>query len=756
MGKHAALRALFGLAGLIAIVVLACGDGDGATSDTGDAATPPTEGGAPSDAATDSGPQRAPFGLDARPPNPTCKAGPRPTGTADFELVDVTPNLLGKNYTVQAIMAPGDPSRWFIVTQDGSIWSFPSDGSAFDPSLVLKLPPDKVRFVGEAGLLGLAFDPNWMVNRTAYISYNGGPAGDTGVVDKSYLSRIKSTDNGQTLSLATEEVLLAVDQPGFINHKGGLLAFGADGYLYWGLGDGGDANDPFDNGQNKNTLLGKMLRIKVGPTGPYTIPPDNPLAAGGGKPELFAWGLRNPWRWSFDRATGDLWVGDVGQNIWEEVDIIQKGGNYGWKIREAAHCRYPTVEPCDGDGSLIDPVYEYEHLSGFTGPGAVIGGYVYRGTQVPELVGKYVFSDITLAEVYVLDFDPISGKPTSTKFADSTVVASFAEDLAGEVYGVGFGDSHLLKVRKKQSTQTVTFPSKLSETGCFDKADPRKALPMMIPYEINVPFWSDGADKSRWVALPDDEKMNVRPDGDIDFPKGTVLAKEFRVGGKRVETRLFVKHDDEWGGYSYEWNEAETEATLLASGKTRKIGSLTWTFPSRSQCMQCHSSAAGRSLGLETPQLVRDVVYASTNRVAPQIDTLEHIGLLANVAAAKSLTAWPDPFGTAPVDQRARAYLSSNCSHCHRPGGLGGGGLNLRFEASLADTKTCNRDPSAGTLGIAGAKLLAPGDPSRSVLLARMKSTEAYKMPPLARTTEDTKGVSVIANWISGISSCPP
>jgi uncharacterized repeat protein (TIGR03806 family) len=277
-----------------------------------------------------------------------------------------------------------------------------------------------------------------------------------------------------------------------------------------------------------------------------------------------------------------------------------------------------------------------------------------------------------------------------------------------------------------------------------------------VPYEINVPFYSDGADKSRWLALPDGKTMSARPDGDLDFPNGTVLAKEFRLGGKRLETRLFVKHDDgEWGGYSYEWNDAETDATLLPAGKTRKVGDVTWTFPSRSQCMSCHAPAAGRSLGLETPQLARDVVYASTNRISPQLDTLEHIGMIGNLAASKSLPAWPDPFGTAPLDARARAYLSSNCSHCHRPGGTGRGDLNLRFEATFADTKTCNKDPIGGALGMTNAKVIAPGDPARSVLAARMKSSQAYRMPPLARTTTDTVGVGVVESWIKSLTACP-
>jgi uncharacterized repeat protein (TIGR03806 family) len=558
------------------------------------------------------------------------------------------------------------------------------------------------------------------------------------------------------LNLATEEVLLTIPQQ-FVNHKGGHIAFGPDGYLYYGLGDGGDANDPFDNGQNKNVLLGKMLRLKVMPTGPYTIPPDNPFAGGGGRPEIFAYGLRNPWRWSFDRATGELWAGDVGQNIWEEIDILEKGGNYGWKLREGAHCRFPTEPPCIGDGSPIDPIWEYEHDFGFTGPGSVTGGYVYRGSMYPELTGKYFFADFSNLRIYQLDRDPLTNKASATQFAEGTYVASFTEDVAGEVYAVDFYGGHPFRIAKKAATQTNAFPAKLSQTGCFDAQDPKRPLPALVPYEINAPFYSDGADKRRWLALPDGTTMTVKADGDLDFPDGTVLAKEFTLGGKRIETRLFVKHTDgEWGGYSYEWNDAETDATLLPAGKTKVIGDVRWTYPSRGQCMSCHTPAAGRSLGLELPQMMREATYATTNRLSPQIATLQHIGLLGDLGAAAALPALPDPNGTAAADARARAYLHANCSHCHREGGPGGGGLDLRAGTTLAATKACGTTPTAGTLGITGAKVFAPGDPAKSVLVQRMHSTQAYRMPPLGRSTVDVTGTATVESWIKGIAACPP
>ena len=747
------------LAALGAVVSAgACGGSDdGAAGPDAVAPVPSPTAPAPGEDSGPDAPAKAPFGLDTRPPNPTCLGGPRPSSTAQVELVDAFPNLAGQSGTVWASQAPGDPSRWFIVNQNGQIRTLPNLPTAADGTIVLDMPPGKVRVIREGGLLGLAFDPLWAQSRAAYIFYTQGPAARPDVMDLGVLSRIRSTDNGATFNLATEEVLLTIPLMTPIHH-GGQVTFGPDGYLYLGIGDGGDEDDPLDNGQNKNTLLGKMLRLNVKSTGPYTIPADNPFAGGGGRPEIYAVGLRNPWRWSFDRASGELWVGDVGQGMWEEVDIVEKGGNYGWKIREGAHCRYTTDPPCNGDGSLIDPIFDYEHDFGFTGTGSVIGGYVYRGAKYPELTGMYFFGDFSSNRVYQLERDPLTNKASAKVFAEGiALLASFAEDLAGEVYAVDFYTSPMYRIAKKTSAQTNTFPAKLSETGCFDTKDPKRPLPALVPYEVNAPFYSDGAAKRRWLALPDGTSMTVKADGDLDFPNGTVLAKELSLAGKRVETRLFVKHTDgEWGGYSYEWNDAQTDAKLLPAGKTKAISGVAWTYPSPGQCMTCHTAAAGRSLGLEVPQLMREATYEATNRLSPQVATLQHIGMLGELGAAAALPALPDPFGPLPVDARARAYLHSNCSHCHRPGAPGGGALDLRAALPLAATKTCGAAPSTGTLGIAGAKVIAPGDPAKSVLLQRMRSTQAYRMPPLARTTVDTPGTAVVESWIKGLTSCPP
>jgi glucose/arabinose dehydrogenase len=251
-----------------------------------------------------------------------------------------------------------------------------------------------------------------------------------------------SLTNPDQADFASERDLLFVSQP-FSNHKAGQLAFGPEGDLYFGLGDGGGAGDPFGNGQNTHTLLGKMLRIDVdSPPGPglqYAIPSDNPFFHGGGSPEIFAYGFRNPWRFSFDRPTGRLFVGDVGQDKYEEVDIVQKGGNYGWNIMEGMHCFKPQTG-CDETGLLL-PIAEYDHGVGK----AVIGGYVYRGRGIPKLRGQYIFADLT-GKLFSLTQDSTGAWNRTSLLASGTEVSSLGQDQAGELYVVEISSGMLLKL----------------------------------------------------------------------------------------------------------------------------------------------------------------------------------------------------------------------------------------------------------------------------------------------------------------------
>ncbi len=342
-----------------------------------------------------------------------------------------------------------------MVEQAGRIRAFENDPGA-DTTVDFVDLRDRVHERGEAGLLGLAFHPDFTNNGLVYLNFSELVGGEV----RSVTAEFASMDGGQTLDPGSERVLLRAAKRAE-NHNGGNLEFGRDGYLYIGLGDGGGSGDPEGNAQNTRSLLGKFLRIDVDarPGGaPYGVPSGNPFSAnplcnvdGTGAqacPEIFALGLRNPWRWSFDRQNGDLWAGDVGQGDWEEVNVIGLGGNYGWDIREGAHC----FEPASGcqTAGLIDPVAEYDHGVGFS----ITGGYVYRGGQATELAGRYVFGDFggmiaSLAPDGAGGFELEEHVPQgcAPEGASGTLqISSFAEDLDGELYVLDYNRGELLRL----------------------------------------------------------------------------------------------------------------------------------------------------------------------------------------------------------------------------------------------------------------------------------------------------------------------
>jgi glucose/arabinose dehydrogenase len=304
--------------------------------------------------------------------------------------------------------------RLFVVEQPGRIRIVTGGTLAAAPFLDIA---SRVLAGGERGLLGLAFHPDYTRNGRYFVNYTRRPDGATVIAEY----RV-STD--ASVSAPDERVLLVIAQP-YPNHNGGMIAFGGDGFLYIGMGDGGAGGDPQNRAQNRQELLGKMLRVDVnGPT-PYAIPADNPFAAGGGRPEIWALGLRNPWRFSFDRQTRELYAGDVGQNAWEEIDVVRRGGNYGWRLMEGAHCYNPAR--CDRQGLEL-PIAEYATASGRC---SVTGGYVYRGTALPALTGTYVYGDFCSGEIFALR-DGTQRVLLPTRMA----ISSFGEDEAGEIYVV--------------------------------------------------------------------------------------------------------------------------------------------------------------------------------------------------------------------------------------------------------------------------------------------------------------------------------
>ncbi|MBZ5629452.1 MAG: PQQ-dependent sugar dehydrogenase [Acidobacteriia bacterium] len=318
--------------------------------------------------------------------------------------------------------------RLFVLEQAGNIRIIRSGALAATPFLDIAA---KVISGGELGLLGLTFHPNYATNRKFYVNYTRPLGSQWETVIAEYLVSAANPDQADP---ASERILLTVAQP-FANHNGGQMAFGPDGFLYIGLGDGGSGGDPLGNGQNTQTLLGKILRIDVNAATAgraYAIPPDNPFAAGGGAPEIFAYGFRNPWRFSFDSATGTLFAGDVGQDSFEEVDIVQKGANYGWNIMEGSHCFQPATG-CNMTGLTL-PINDYGRDQG----GTVIGGFVYRGSAIPGLVNAYVFGDFLSGRIWGLRQNSSGTWERTELAATAKLISSFGRDENGELYVVDY------------------------------------------------------------------------------------------------------------------------------------------------------------------------------------------------------------------------------------------------------------------------------------------------------------------------------
>jgi uncharacterized repeat protein (TIGR03806 family) len=306
-------------------------------------------------------------------------------------------------------------------------------------------------------------------------------------------------------------------------------------------------------------------------------------------------------------------------------------------------------------------------------------------------------------------------------------------------------------------------PEKLSRTGCVNPSHPLEPGPGALLYQVASPLWSDGADKQRWLFLPDGARLGIDGEGHLQLPAGAVLMKSFSIAGRRVETRLITRQAEGWGVYSYRWADDEADATVLTlddGAVAREIagGGATqlWTYPSRTDCRRCHVDEAGFQLGLDLVQLDMVIRYPDGS-TANQLDRWQQLDLFETALPRPRRPALPLPTGTqGTLEARARSYLHANCSICHRPESnfpL----LDLRWTTTLSTTGACNTEPSKGNLGVAGAKLIVPGQPARSVLSLRMHTLEArFRMPPIGSAVVDAEGVKVIDDWIASLPPCPP
>ncbi|MBW3541660.1 MAG: PQQ-dependent sugar dehydrogenase [Planctomycetes bacterium] len=674
-----------------------------------------------------------------------------------------------------AIEFPGDGSRAFVVEQRGTIRVFENSDTAADAAVFLDLRDVVLREGNEEGLLGLAFHPKFDENREFFVYYSTPPR--TSVVSR---FNVDAANPDRALR-DSEEVLLKIEQP-YPNHNGGSIEFGPDAFLYVGLGDGGAAGDPHGHGQNLGTLLGSILRIDVDRRDKgrnYAIPPDNPFVGRkDARGEIWAYGLRNVWRLAFDRETGDLWAGDVGQDRYEEVDRIVRGGNYGWNLREGRHPYLIEATPTDED--LIEPVAEYFHNEGQS----VTGGRVYRGRELAEFRGDYFYADYVTGVVWAVSTgrdDP----PRNRRVAETGLeIAAFGEGRDGELYLTAF-DGNIYRLRRREADLEAiraAFPRTLTETGLFASVRELEPVAGCIPYDVNVPFWSDFAVKQRFLALPRAKSITFYDREKWEFPVGTVFIKTFflpRVRDyevtpadpdfatlRRLETRLFLRAPHGWVGYTYLWNEEQTEARLLDGSLTREYEVETpegvvrqpWYFPSRADCMACHTPAAKFVLGWNARQMNR--THECGGGTVNQIETLARLGAFANrpAIADGELEAYPDWQVELPrwrqsrkdgalTNRLARAWLDVNCGVCHTKDGIAKQPL-LDDHRPLGELLLVDQKPREPHLGPGGTKLLVPGEPQRSELLHRIRVRGERQMPPLATNVAHPAAVELIRTWI--------
>ncbi len=680
-----------------------------------------------------------------------------PDPPSPYRFVRAFPQVTFK----EPVFLAQDPlSDRFMVAEysNGKIYSFLPN----DPSGKKDLFLDMKR-----GISAFSFHPKYKENGYVFVFSHLDPKVKGPQLSRVSRFQLEPGSNPPHVRPDSETIIVEWTAGG---HNGGEAIIGPDGYLYIVTGDSTGGSDPKGTGQGVDDLLSVMMRLDVDHPDPgrnYSIPKDNPfVGVPGARPEIWAYGFRNPWRFSFDPHTGQPWVGDVGQDIWEMIELVSRGSNHGWSVREGNHPFHPNAKV--GPTPFVPPVVEHHH----TECRSITGGYVYQGAKFPELRDVYLYGDYQYGKVWGLRYDHAAKKVTwHEQLADTTVkIASFGLGRDGSFYAVDYDRGQIFQMEKRPPVTTTTrFPRKLSETGIFTSVRGHQVAPGVIPYSVNAPFWSDGAHKERFLAMPGNTQVAFSASKPWEFDDGTVTVKSFSLdleegnpaSRKYIETRIVVKQDDHWVGYTYAWDDDQADATLVGSkGLDRSYrirdpkspgGTRTqvWHYPSRNECMFCHSRAAGFALGLTTAQMNRDQNYGGVTD--NQLRTFAHIGIFKKplAKAPEAYPAYPDPFNAAvPLLQRARTYLQVNCAICHVSDGGGNSLMELGYQTPLAKARIVDEQPIHEDLGIRHARLVAPGDPARSVLYQRISRRGQYQMPPTSTNRVDAAGVKLIEEWI--------
>ncbi len=688
--------------------------------------------------------------------------------------------------------------------------------SAYSPTMIRRTSDAPAN--GETELLldpqgvaySLAFHPKFNENGFLYVGSNGQRDGQP---HKSRIVRYTLQRQPPYRVVGDPQTIIEWESNG---HNGAAVTFGIDGMLYVTSGDGTSDSDGYNSGQDMTRLLAKVLRIDVDHPAdgrPYSIPADNPFVnVPDARKETWAIGLRNPWRITTDPKTGHIWVGNNGQDMYEQAYLVERGANYGWSVFEGSHPFYAHRQLAFAPHTL--PTVEHPHSEARS----LTGGVVYHGLKYEDLRGAYVYGDYSTGKIWAAKHD---GKELlwHREIADTPLqISAITLDVDGELLVVdhrGDGQGGLYHLVPTQvESNAPSFPRRLSETGLFQSTEGHSIANGVIPYSVAAPFWSDGAMKYRFMAIPEGQSVEVKDQWAWQFPENSVIVKSFQIetvdgdpnSRKWIETRIMTRQQGEWVGYSYAWRDDQSDAELVeAAGRdhqfSRRFGNeekaFAWRYPSRTECMVCHTRAAGFLLGLSSVQLNTSHDYGTGGPVN-QLVALESMGILKNdwassqkeklrksleshksnastideqiaalkpdpaqraVASTQLLARSPeetpqlaDPHDeSADVELRARSFLHSNCAYCHVEAGGGNAQIDLSIYVPRDKMRAIDVKPLHHTFGKADARIIAPGDSQRSVLLHRISMRGPGQMPQLATNLVDPQAVGLLKKWIDGL-----
>lgn len=655
-------------------------------------------------------------------------------------------------------------SNWaLLLDQKGRLHGI--DRSQSRPPQVIG---DLLPAVGREGeAYSLEFHPGYATNRFVYAALwaSGAKPQEVRIVRFELQS-----GNPPTLVTDSAKTIVAWPSNG---HNGCDIHFGPDGMLYFSAGDSASPvpPDPHETGQRLDDFLSSIMRIDVDRPAAgkaYSVPADNPFVnTPGARPEIWAYGFRNPWKMSFDPRDGALWVGDVGWELWELIFRIDHGGfNGGWSVVEGPHSVHPTWPK--GPTPISPPAHAVSHIEATS----ITGGFVYRGRKLPELRDAYIYGDWAMSRLWALWWKDGKMEKVQELAVTPHQIVGFAEDHEGELYYLDYRDGGIYELRpNSQRGDGRNFPRRLSETGLFASVKNHQLAPGVEAFDIAVPMWNDHATAVRAAAFPGTSRARWKNDY-LETPTNAVLLRtvsmEMTAGdpksARRLETQLLHFDGLAQRAYTYRWNEAQTDAELVGKDGAEEVLNIVdagapggrreqrWRYHSRAECIRCHMVRVAELHGNLNAFEPHQLASARGGGGSTELERLIGKGLIERGEPAARFAKLVNPHDeAAPIEQRARSYLHANCAHCHKPDAGGAVAMYWPINFEPERLKAIDVKPARGEFGIADARIVSAGRPEESALVYRILTSGSGRMPIIGSREVDDHGAGLVAGWIASL-----